>query len=99
MRSVDVDDLDFVRMVVLPNEANPPLVVDADRVLADAIAFQCFEPIAGRHEQITNAFGVVEQTQLPQRFRLNIGGQSAAASTRPDRRSLRIVKADDHNSL
>jgi hypothetical protein len=35
---VVVDDLDFVRIVLFPDEANPPLLIDADRVLPLAIA-------------------------------------------------------------
>lgn len=48
MPSVIVGNLDIVRTIVLPSKANPPLVVDADGVLAISIAFQGFQPIAWR---------------------------------------------------
>jgi hypothetical protein len=36
-------------MSVSPNKANPPLVVDADRVLPAPVAAQRLKSIAGRH--------------------------------------------------
>jgi hypothetical protein len=46
--SVVIDDLHVERVAVPPDEAEPPLVVDADAVLASAIAAERFEPVAGR---------------------------------------------------
>jgi len=43
-----VDDLDIFGIAVAPHEADAPLSVDANRVLADAISFQRLELIAGR---------------------------------------------------
>jgi hypothetical protein len=42
-----VDDLDLVGVTVVPAEADAPLVVDADAVLAVAITLERFEPVAG----------------------------------------------------
>src|SRR5205823_12633221 len=66
-RSVVVDDFHFVRIIVLPSEANPPLIVDADRMLSLAFALQRFQSVAGRQAQIVEPFGVVQQTEPSQR--------------------------------
>ena len=52
--SVVVTDLDVVGVPVDEPEADPPLVVDRDRVLASAVAFQCVEPIAGWNLQVVD---------------------------------------------
>jgi hypothetical protein len=43
--SVIVDDLYVMGVPVLPDEAHPPLVVDADAVLALAVLRQLLEPV------------------------------------------------------
>jgi hypothetical protein len=38
---VVVDDFDLVGIAVSPNEADTPLIIDADRMLTVAFLFQC----------------------------------------------------------
>ncbi len=38
-----------------PTKADAPLIIDANAVLTEAIALQCFKAIAQRHPQITQA--------------------------------------------
>src|SRR5439155_12128267 len=52
--SVIVDNLDIVRVSVLPPKADAPLVVDANTVLTLSITAQRFEPIAGLDAQVLN---------------------------------------------
>jgi len=40
-----VGDLDIERVAVEKAKAYAPLIIDPDRMLAGAIALQCFEPI------------------------------------------------------
>jgi hypothetical protein len=54
-------------MVVSPNETNPPLIVDADRMLPLPLAAQRLQPIAGWHAEIVKALCVVDDTQFAQR--------------------------------
>lgn len=61
-----VDDLDVQRVVVLPAEADPPLVVNADTVLRGVSAFELLEPIAGRHSEIAEGFGGIDGDALAQ---------------------------------
>jgi hypothetical protein len=49
---VIVDNLDIVRVSVLPPKADAPLVVDANAVLTLSVTAQRFEPIAGRDAQV-----------------------------------------------
>jgi hypothetical protein len=43
---VVVDDFDVPRTLRRPDKAHTPLVVDADAVLAKAVTFERFQPIA-----------------------------------------------------
>jgi len=74
-------------MAISPDEADPPLVVDADRMLPAAIAFQRFETIGGRNAKIGKAPRRIEQTQLAQGDSLNVSGSCRL------RRPPRIVAA------
>ena len=55
-----VADLNVFGLVVSPFEADAPLFVDADGVLAFAVALECFELIAGRDAEIIEFVGSVE---------------------------------------
>jgi hypothetical protein len=74
-----VDDFDMAWSSFLPDEADAPLVVDQDAVLAGAVAFQRFQPIAGRDTQILQDARLIEQTQFAQRRRLDIRRKRAAS--------------------
>ena len=49
--SVVVHDLHLPGMGCIPNEANPPLVVDADAVLSRPVAQEGLQPVARWHPQ------------------------------------------------
>src|SRR3990172_5602435 len=70
--SVIVHDLHLLRPGVGPDEAQPPLVVDADAVLPGAIALQRFEPICRRCAQIPQLRGVIEHLELASSHTLDI---------------------------
>jgi hypothetical protein len=54
---VIIDDLNVgrARRSIVPLEANPPLIVDADGVLALPIAFESFQPIARQSRKVSQA--------------------------------------------
>jgi hypothetical protein len=58
-----VDDFDIVRTALFPLEADPPLIIDPDAPLSDAVVPQLFQPVARRYPQIVHPLGGVEQTQ------------------------------------
>lgn len=43
-----ISDFDFVGVAADPTEAQTPLVIDTDAVLTGTLAFERFEPVAGR---------------------------------------------------
>lgn len=55
------------------------MAIDADAVLAGAVAFERLQPIAGRHPQILQDAGLIEETQLAQRRRPNIRRKHAGS--------------------
>jgi hypothetical protein len=93
---VVVDDLDVMWVALLPDEANSPLVIDPDGMLPLAAASQCLEPVSRRDGKIVDPPRVVNQSELPQCDRLYIGRQPAAPDAIPNRSSLRIAEAHDH---
>src|SRR5262245_2405237 len=95
-RSVVVDDLDFVGIALSPDEADPPLVVDADRMLTAPIALQGLQPVARRHAKIIETDRVVEKTQFAQSNGLNVAREAAAAEACPDRGRFLVAVARDH---
>lgn len=78
---VVVDDLDAVGVAVLPDEAESPLVVDADGVLADAVPLQRFEP-GGRRSawgaEVAEVGGRIEHDELAQGAALDVGRDAPA---------------------
>ena len=65
--SVIIDDLDFCRSRVCPDEANPPLVVDPYAPLAFAVAAQSLKPVAGRRARVLQFTGGVQHVELAPR--------------------------------
>jgi hypothetical protein len=61
---VIVDYLDVFGTRIGPSEYDPPLIVDADRVLARYIALETFKTVAGRRVQGLKKGGGVQHNQL-----------------------------------
>jgi len=60
VRSTVINDLGIERVSVLPFEADAPLLINADTVLALAITFQRFELIRSRNHEIAQIDGTVQ---------------------------------------
>jgi hypothetical protein len=58
------DDLDVVSIPAFPAEAQPPLIVDTDAVLACAISREPLKPVAGRDAQIPERLRCIENGEL-----------------------------------
>jgi hypothetical protein len=58
-----VNDFDPVRAVLPPNEADPPLIVDADAVLALPIATKRFQAVPGHRGEISQGRGTMKRSQ------------------------------------
>jgi hypothetical protein len=61
---VAVHDLNVVGIAVSPDEADAPLVIDANTVLASAIAPEGFKLVAGRGLQVFKGASPVQIEQL-----------------------------------
>ena len=59
-----VHDFDLFGAAVAPDEAHPPLVIDADTVLASATSFQQLETIPWRRCQIGELLRLMYLAQL-----------------------------------
>src|SRR6266404_4080213 len=70
--SMVVHDLHVQRFAVFPQKADAPLLVDADAVLALAIALERFELISRRHAQIAEIRGRIKILQLLSRTLLDL---------------------------
>jgi len=59
-----IRDFDIVGIAISPHKANSPLIVDANAVLALAIASQRFQAVAWRRNQIAQLSRDVQLAQL-----------------------------------
>ena len=84
-----VDDLDIGWPSIRPDEANPPLIVDADAVLTLPVASQPLQPIRGRRPKIADDLRLIEQAQLTRRDALSVRRRPAALP--PQRPSSRLL--------
>jgi hypothetical protein len=50
-------------MSLSPDETNPPLIIDANRMLATSVLRQRLEPVARRHSKIIERPGIVEHAR------------------------------------
>jgi len=73
---VIVGYLDVVRIAILEAKADPPLVVDADRVLTLSISTQGMESVAGGNSEIIKLRCMVNIFQSPNRPPQEVGRQS-----------------------
>jgi hypothetical protein len=58
------DNFDVPRAVIPPAEADSPLIIDSDSVLAPPITAKLLQSIAGRHAQVVQIFRAVQHLQL-----------------------------------
>ena len=99
MTSVIIYDLDVIRIAAGPPEADAPLIVDPDTMLAGTVALQFLQPVAGRHSQILQRLSGINSHQLPQHGALERRG--IASDALPVEESLRVPigEALDHRGI
>jgi hypothetical protein len=61
---VVINNFNIVSIAVNPFEADTPLVIDPDAVLAFTASAQSFKPVAWRHKQVLKRFGSMEIIKL-----------------------------------
>ena len=96
---VIVDDFNGVGVPVFPDEAYPPLAVDADAVLSGPVSFENFQPVSGRNTQVVQRNGVVQDFELTHGNALDVRRQ--ASDMHPLEQTLRpavfIAQYHDNN--
>ena len=90
-----VGDFDAVRVSILPDKTDPPLIIDPDTVLPLAIAPELLEAIAGDSTQVVKARRRMERGQLSLCLALE-GLKSFHALAAEQTRCFRRGKRLDH---
>ena len=91
-----VDDLDVICVSVLPAKANAPLIVDANTVLARAVAFELFESVARRHTQVVELLGGINEANLAEHEPEQVGREPPDALPLKHALGISIREALDH---
>ena len=94
-----INDFDFVCVPALPDEANPPLVIDANAVLACPLPLEGFEAIARRHSHVIQILRCRKLRELPKGIALDVGGKPTRAFALPNLLSLLAAKILNHGSM
>jgi hypothetical protein len=93
---VIVGDFDVVGVAIAPNEAKPPLVVDADAVLSAPIILQRLQMVAFGQPQIGKGVGLVQLGQAFLSTPKKIRRESLRAEALEDSGGSAILKRPDH---
>ena len=93
---VVVDDLDVEGIGGAPDEADAPLIVDADAVLAATIALERLEPVAGRNGQVGEGVGRIEDDEFPKRDALKACGEATRTATLKERFRVGVAEGANH---
>lgn len=92
-----IDDLDIERVAILPFEADAPLLIDADAVLASAVALECLELIRWGDHQIAQIRSAVEVLQLLARALLNLAVEALHECPSEYRLRVFVLEGPNHD--
>jgi hypothetical protein len=96
--SVVVNYFNLGRARVGPFETDPPLVVDANAVLAGPVAFQLLQAVTRRNPKIVEIHGSVEDEKFSEGDAGCEGVELADASAVPDRLGVIIAERPQHSA-
>jgi hypothetical protein len=94
-----VDDFHVVGVAIPPHEADAILIIYSDAVLALALAVQSLQPVSGRHTQIIQRHGGMQQEELLHCPHFQTGGNPSASSRFPKLLGIRIPEACYHQGI
>lgn len=97
-QSVVIDHLDSGSTSCRPDEADAPLTVDANAMLALAVSLQGLQPVGRRDTQIVQGLRVVENPQLAPRRRLDVWWHATRNAALPDAFGLLAFEVEDHGA-
>jgi hypothetical protein len=91
-----VNNLDLIGIRILPAEADAPLIVHTNTVLASAISFELLEAIARRHPKVLERFRGVDGDELAEHAPQEVGGKAADALALEKGFGVPVGEALDH---
>ena len=94
-----IAELDVERIAVFEAEANAPLIVDRDGVLARTIALQRVQSVTGRDTQVGESDGHVHGLQLPQGASRHVCGDPLRLPGPEQLFGLPISEGSDHTAM
>lgn len=94
-----VHNLYLVGVSVFPDEANPPLIVDADAVLPLPVSRKGLKSIPGRYSQVIQIHSVMEHHQLALRPTLDLLREPADTPAFGYRLCIPVAVAFDHELM
>ena len=74
-----VHHFDFVSVARLPDEADPPLVIDTDTVLTSPLPLKSLQPVARRQSQILQSSRCIQLAKPVLRSPQDIGREAFQA--------------------
>jgi len=99
LRLVILAELDVVRVTVLETKADPPLIIDGDRVLTRTVCLESVESVPGEHAQIREWGRHMNGVQLAQGSPSNIRGDSPRLPGAKELFGLPVGEGFDHTGL
>jgi hypothetical protein len=87
--------LDICRTLIGPAKAKPELIVHPDRMLADAIPAEHFEPVRRRQPEIRKRPGSIHHDQLSPNRLDQIGRKSLRNGACKNQRQTPVTERDD----
>ncbi len=94
--SVVVDDFNVVRISLCPDEADAPLVIDSNTILARAISGEPLQAIAWGHPKVMQVLGSVQHSELSLGNALQVSREPARMPSTEDPLGLAVAKAANH---
>ena len=91
-----INDLDLEGVAIFPSKTDAPLVINANAVLAGAIALEFLQPVARRDAKVLELLRSVNQAELPQHEAEELGGKAADALTLEQPLRVAVGEAGDH---
>ena len=67
-----IDDLHVEGIALVPDKADPTLVINADAVLADTMSVKRFEAVGRRDAEVIQGSGIIEHTHFAPSHLLDI---------------------------
>lgn len=95
---VVIHNLNIVRIAVAPHEADAPLIVDPNAVLAGAISAKAFESVSARDGQVAKLHCEVNLIKLPPGNALD-GPELPYRVTLKELFSIRVTEGPDHGII